>query len=367
MDYKKEFLEYLETVVSRAGSDLHLSVNKKPIIRIEKKLEELSSKEKLNQKDLLEFFKVATSQQYLDFLENKVDSFKQLSENKFVLFAFKFTLSNGKEVNFRGNAYVNRDGISITLRLISPEIRTIRELNLPPILEEVSKQQSGLFLFIGPIGNGKSTALSAIINHINENEKRHILTIENPIEFLYEDKNSVITQREVGRDVVDIKTGVENALRADANVIMVGEMRESEEIVNVMTAAEVGHLILSTIHASSAAQVINRIVDNFSGDKQGQIRTQLSFSLLGVCSVKLLPRINGGLVPVCEILLNNSAVANSIRENKLGTINSVLQTSREEGMISMDQALADLVSRGEVDLKVAYKHTADIDNLNKYL
>jgi len=258
-----------------------------------------------------------------------------------------FSYEHHKEYRLRGNASFQRGLISVALRLI-PKVKSITDLNLPEQLTQISRERQGFFLVVGPVGQGKSTTLSAMIGLINSESKRHIVTIEDPIEFNFDKDKSLIEQREVGVDTKDFNTALSHVLRQDADVIMVGEMRDKETITAAVTAAETGHLVFSTLHSNSAAQTVDRIIDSFPGDQQNQIRAQLSASLLGVLSQRLVPRVSGGLIPVFELLLNNSAVSNVIREGRTHEIDVLIETGQQEGMIDFDRYLAELVRRGEI-------------------
>jgi twitching motility protein PilT len=220
---------------------------------------------------------------------------------------------------------------------------------------------------VGPVGQGKSTTLAAIIDRINETRAEHILTIEDPVEYLFDQKKSLIHQREVHIDTPDFATGLQGAFREDVNVIMVGEMRDYETISSAVTAAETGHLVFSTLHTNNASQTIDRIIDMFPPNQQGQVRVQLAGSLAGIFSQRLIPRIAGGLVPAYELLINNNAVANLIREGRSHEISTVIQTSSQDGMIDMDRSLAELVRKGEVTIEHAYERASDPKTFERYL
>jgi twitching motility protein PilT len=253
------------------------------------------------------------------------------------------------------------------MRLIPHETRTFASLNLPPILEVFTQRQQGFFLCVGPVGQGKSTTLAALIDRINETRAEHIVTIEDPVEYLFDAKKSLIHQREVHVDAPSFQAALQAAFREDVNVIMVGEMRDQETISSAVTAAETGHLVLSTLHTNNAAQTIDRIIDMFPSSQQGQVRVQLAGSLAGIFSQRLVPRIAGGLIPAYELLINNSAVANLIREGRTHEITTVVQTSSQEGMIDMDRSLAELVRRGEVTIEHAYSRALDPKTFERYL
>ncbi len=360
MNYQSELNEYIETVAVRNASDLHLIVGNKPTFRVYRDLEVFIQKEELNKKDVEEFLKLLSS-------SVGIDATAKLKEDKHFLFRYTHTLQNGKVVNFRVAAYLERGRIAIALRFIPKLEKNLEDLNLPEILKNIARKPQGLFLITGPAGHGKSTTLAAIVEEINHTSKKHILTIEDPIEFLFDNSRSVITQRGVPDDVDSFRSALDSALRADADILMVGEMREVATMKTVMTAAEIGHLVLSTVHANSASQTVYRIIDSFPENQQDQIRYQFSYSLLGICSMRLVPRISGGLIPACEILLNNSAVSNLIRENRIASIDTVIQTSKDAGMISLDQSFAELVRKNEISIETAYEFSTDKKVLDKYL
>ncbi len=239
------------------------------------------------------------------------------------------------------------------MRLIPRDIKSFNDLSLPPILETFTQMKQGFFLVVGPVGQGKSTTLASMVERINLTRTEHIVTIEDPVEYTFESKSSVINQREVKIDTHSFQDALIAAFREDVNVIMVGEMRGPETMSAAVTAAETGHLVFSTLHTNNAAQTIDRIIDTFPSAQQDQIRIQLSSSLAGIFSQRLLPRVQGGLIPAYELLINNDAVANLIREKRTHEINTVIETSSESGMIDMNRSLAELVRRGDVTPEVA--------------
>ncbi|MEK9184644.1 MAG: type IV pilus twitching motility protein PilT, partial [Patescibacteria group bacterium] len=230
-----------------------------------------------------------------------------------------------------------------------------------------TRKQQGFFLVVGPVGHGKSTTLAAIIEMINMSRPEHILTIEDPIEYQYDPKKSIIDQREVRIDTKDFNTALISMFREDIDVVMIGEMRGIDTIATAVTAAETGHLVFSTLHTNNAAQTINRIIDSFPSGQQDQIRVQLAGSLSGIFSQRLIPRISGGLIPSYELLINNNAVANLIREKRIYEVSNVIETSSEEGMIDMNRSLADLVRAGEITVENAYLNTLNPKTLEKLI
>jgi twitching motility protein PilT len=335
--------ELLEIVVKEQASDLHVSVGHPPILRITGRLVPLAKREKMTPKDTQGLAEALMSpEQFQKFLiEKEID----------------FSYAFGPEARFRVNAFFQEGNISLALRLISQNIKTIEELNLPPIVKEFTKASQGFVLVVGPSGHGKSTTLAAIIDEINHTRNDHVITIEDPIEYIFTDDRSVIDQREIYQDTLSFARALRSTFRQDPDVIMLGEMRDPRTMATAITAAETGHLVFATLHTNSASQSIHRIVDSFPAEQQDQIRAQLSGSLIGVISQRLVPRIKGGLIPACEIMISNSAVANLIRENKIHELPLVIETSAEVGMISLNRSLADLVKRKEISLENALNYS----------
>ena len=245
------------------------------------------------------------------------------------------------------------------MRLISSKIKTVEELLLPPILHEFNHKKQGLLLMTGASGQGKSTTLAALLDEINHSNAVHIITVEDPIEYIYTGDKSIIEQREVSVDTNSFTSALRSILRQNPDVIMVGEMRDLETISTTITAAETGHLVFATLHTNSVSQSIHRIIDVFPAEQQNQIRFQLAGSLLGVVSQRLIPRISGGFIPVCEVMICNTAVSNLIRENKIHEIPTVIETSSKEGMISLNRALSDLVRKKEISLKDSIRYSSN--------
>lgn len=339
MDYKKEIEELVSMVVNEGASDLHLAEGRTPVIRVSGNLLPLVKKSPLSESDMKGFLNEFLSE------KNKAD----LAKDREVDFSYSLT-----EIRFRGNAFYRQNHLSIALRLIPKSIKTLAELNLPPSLEAFTRKQQGFFLCVGPIGQGKSTTLAALIEIINQTRTEHILTIEDPIEYIYESKKSIIDQREVGIDTPDFTSALVAMFREDIDVCLLGEMRDTDTIATAVTAAETGHLVFSTLHTNNAAQTINRIIDSFPPSQQDQIRVQIAGSLTGIFSQRLIPRISGGLVPAYELLINNSAVSNLIREKRIHEINTVIETSSGLGMVDMNRSLSELVRAGEITVENAY-------------
>ncbi len=343
MDYSLKLEELLEKTFAQKASDLHISVGHPPILRIAGRLLPLMKMKKISAEDSRGLaFELMTEEQQQKFLRDKE-----------IDFSYEFK----EEMRFRVNVFFQRENIACALRLIPPKIRTIQELNLPPILHEFMRHHQGFVLITGSSSQGKSTTLAALIDEINHLRADHIITIEDPIEYVFKDDRSIIDQRELYRDTLSFAKALKSTFRQDPDVIMVGEMRDPETIATAITAAETGHLVLATLHTNSAAQTIHRIVDVFPGSQQAQIRSQLSGSLLGVVSQRLLPSIKGGLIPACEVMINTPAIANLIRENKIHEIPMIIETSAEMGMISLDRYLADLIRAKEIDLETALTYS----------
>ena len=352
MDYKKEFEELILTLIREGGSDLHLGALKIPAIRVAGELIFLAKHQAMSKDDV-----VGILGEVLD--KKKLEKFL---EEKEVDFSYDFR----GEARLRGNAFFQKNLISVAFRLV-PKVQSLTDLHLPPVLADIARKKQGFFLVVGPVGQGKSTTLSAMVNLVNNEQARHIVTIEDPIEYMYVPNKSIINQREVGIDTADFHTALKSVFREDVNIIMVGEMRNIETISTAVTAAETGHLVLSTLHTNNAAQTIDRIIDSFPGEQQDQIRIQLAGSLLGILSQRLIPRIAGGLVPACELLLNNNAVANLIREKRTQEINVVIETGSESGMIDLNHSLIDLVRRGEITIENAYQYSFNPKGLERMI
>jgi twitching motility protein PilT len=339
MDYTQKINDLLLITAKQNASDLHLTVGRHPTIRIDGFLIPLQQ-EPILTPEMAENLILAllTPQQK-----------EKLSKNKELDFAYNFE----DKARFRVNVFYQRDYLAAALRLIPAAIRTIEELNLPPILHDFAKLSQGFVLVVGPAGHGKSTTLAALLDEINHTRMEHIITIEDPVEYIFTQDKSLISQREVENDTLTFHQGLRSLLRQDPDVIMIGEMRDTESMATALTAAETGHLVFSTLHTNSAAQTIDRIIDSFPAEQQGQISSQLSATLAGIVSQRLLPRMGGGRIPACEIMIVNTAIRNLIRERKPYQIDLVIETSREEGMISLNHSLAELVKRKEISLESA--------------
>jgi twitching motility protein PilT len=351
IDAEKITKEILSLAVEKKASDLHISVDHPPTLRIMGKLTAIPETGIITP----EF-----SREIAFYLMNEIQRNKFLEEKE-IDFSYDFEEQN----RFRVNVFLQRGDVSCSLRLVPTEIKSIEELGLPSVLQMFTKASQGLVLVTGPSSHGKSTTLAALVDRINRDLFRRIITIEDPIEYIFKDKKSIIDQREVYYDTNSFASALKSAFRQDPDIIMVGEMRDPETIATAITAAETGHLVFSTLHTNSASESIHRIIDSFPAFQQNQIRAQLATSLLGIISQRLVPRKAGGLIPACEIMVSNSASANIIREGRVHELDLVIETSASEGMISLNQALADLIQKGEVSVDDALMYSKRPSELKK--
>lgn len=338
-NHENKLKELLLQATTQNASDLHIGVGYKPTLRIDGYLIPISNEQILTP-EMVEGLIMAlmNNEQKEKFLKNKQVDFAYNFEDK---------------ARFRVNVYYQKGYLAAALRLIPSRIRTIEELNLPPILHDFTKLSQGFILIVGPAGHGKSTTLAALLDEINHNRTDHIITIEDPIEYVFIQDRGIISQREVGSDVPTFHAGLKTILRQDPDVIMIGEMRDRESITTAMTAAETGHLVFSTLHTNSASQTIDRIIDSFPAEQQGQVISQLSATLVAIVSERLIPRIGGGRIPATEIMIVNPAIRNLIRERKIYQIDLVIETSFQEGMITLNRSLAHLVKNKIITLENA--------------
>jgi twitching motility protein PilT len=342
-----EMNKLLMEVLENNASDLHLVAGKPPTLRADSRLIELK------QYDVLTGSAITSMVDVLLDSDEKRERFRKELELDFS-FGFK------DNVRFRINSYYQKGFPAAALRVIPSKIKTIEELNLPTQIRNFTTQPQGLLIVCGPTGHGKSTTLASMIDQINHNFAHNIVTIEDPIEYLYTQDKSLISQREVGQDSRSFARALKSVLREDANVVLVGEMRDLESISTTITLAETGHLVFATLHTNDAPQSIDRIVDVFPAYQQNQVRLQLSNILIGVVSQRLIPRVGGGRLPALEIMISNVAVQNIIREGKTHQLQNVIHTSTGSGMISMDRYLAELVRSEQVKLEDAQKYVADL-------
>lgn len=338
----------LEIVLQNGASDLHLGEGRHPFIRVNSDLVPVTQYPQLTKDDIVGILSAMIPS----------DTIRKLANLEEIDFAYDY---KGK-VRFRGNAYVKSGVLACALRAIQ-KVRPLSELRLPESLQQFAYAKQGFFLVTGPVGQGKSTTLAALIDLININRKHHIVTIEHPIEYIHVEKQSIIDQREVEIDTKSFPDALASVFRQDVNVILVGEMRDPETIRTAVTAAETGHLVFSTLHTNSAAQTIDRIIDSFPAAQQNQVRIQLASSLLGVFSQRLLPSLKGGLAPAYELLINTKAVANVIRENRTHEIDMLIETGSSYGMIPFNYSLLDLVRSGDITMEDAQSHSSNPQGL----
>ncbi len=349
----KDFLNYVEIILKEEGSDLHISEERKPIIRVNGELITLNNYDALNREDMKDILKELIP-------EESRELFKTNKE-------IDFSYSPKKGIRFRCNVYIQQGKLCLALRLIPSRIKTFEELSLPETLRDFAQIKQGFFLVAGPTGHGKSTTLASIIDLINHERSEHIITIEDPIEYVFTPEKSMIDQREIRMDASDFPSALKAVFRQDGDVLMIGEMREPETMATAVTAAETGHLVFSTLHTNSASQTIERIIDSFSPQQQNQIRIQLAGSLAGVFSQRLIPRVSGGRIPAYELLVANTAISNLIREKRTHEIDTVIETSSSEGMITFNRSLANLVKDGEITIENAFLNSRNRKSLERLL
>ncbi len=339
----------LRLIAQQDGSDLHLVVGRYPTIRIDGKLYPMTQEDVLTGEETKSLSNILLSE------ENK----KRLESDGQVDFSYNFE----DKARFRTNIFYQKGLVSVAMRLITGRVRNLSELGVHESLYNFMHCTQGLFLITGPVGHGKSTTMAALVDYVNHNYEKHILTIEDPIEYIYEQDRCIINQREVGQDAKSFGSALRSVFREDANVVLIGEMRDLDTIATAMTAAETGHLILGTLHTNDSSQTVDRVIDVFPAHQQNQIRSQLASVLLGVVSQRLVPKIGGGRVPALEIMMKNHAVENLIRENKAFQIDSVIETSYREGMITLDKSLADLVQKGLITVDDALTYAKNREYL----
>ncbi len=350
---KQELDGLLISTAQENASDLHLSVGRYPTLRIDGRLVPLVNKEILTpQKTEILIGAFLTEEQKERFIKNK-----ELD------ISYEFE----KKIRFRVNVFFQRGFMGVSFRLIPSKIRTLKELNIPDLVYDFTRPSQGFVLVVGPSGHGKSTTLAALIDRINNQKNAHIVTIEDPIEHVYTQNRCIINQREVGIDTKSFSNALRSVFREDADVILVGEMRDWETMSTAITAAETGHLVFATLHTNSTAQTIDRIIDSFPASQQDQVRSQLAGNLLGILSQRLIPQTDGGRIPAVEIMTSNSAIKNLIRENKSHQLNLVINTSADEGMISLNNSLADLVKDKKITMENAEIYSTNVSDLRMLL
>jgi twitching motility protein PilT len=343
----------LEEVVKRDASDLHLQVGMPPMLRIDGSLTPIQKSTPLDEKIIEELvFSLLDQDQKQIFLRDK---------------EFDFSFAFGDLGRFRVNVFHERGNIAAALRLIPNEIRTIEQLGMPAVINKFTEYPRGLVLVTGPTGSGKSTTLAALVDRINTEQARHIITVEDPIEYTHKSKHSLIVQREVHYDTFSFSAALRSALREDPDVVLIGEMRDLETIAAAITIAETGHLVFATLHTNSASQSIDRMVDVFPPHQQPQVRAQLGNILMAICSQRLIPALAGGRMAAAEILVATPAVRNIIREGKSYQLEAVIQTGAEFGMQSMDRTLVNLIHTGVISYDEARNYAVDLDELDRLM
>lgn len=339
----KELLEVTET---RAASDLHLVADYNPTLRIEGELHELITFPKLDGREIEQviFEILAPAQKEL------------LLHNREIDFSMSLRINEGEVVRFRANAYYQKGTLAASFRRIPSNIPTVEQLNLPPLLHEFAKLKQGFILITGASGQGKSTTLASIIAEINQNRKAHIITVEDPIEYVYPKGKSLISQKELYQDTHSWDRALKNVLREDPDVVYIGEMRDYDTISSALTIAETGHLVFSTLHTNSTSQTIDRIIDVFPASSKDQVKLQLSMVISGVVTQRLVPSVSGKRIPVCELLLGSPSIKNIIREGKTHLIDNTIQTSAAEGMMLFEEDLKNKVEHGLISAEIAVEY-----------
>ncbi|GKZ03435.1 twitching motility protein PilT [Paraclostridium bifermentans] len=329
------------------ASDVHINSKCEPIARVNGKFIKISN-ELLSKSDT-------------EKMANELIGIQKFNEIK-ELGEYDFSISIKNLYRFRVNIYKQQDSYAIAARIINSEIPDLETLGLPNVVKEFAKKENGLVLVTGPTGSGKSTTLASILDSINKNFQKHIITLEDPIEYIYNRKNSIISQREIGKDTKNFKSGLKSVLRQDPDVILIGEIRDEETLATALTAAETGHLVFSTLHTIGAAQTIDRIIDMFQANQQNQIRMQLSSVCEGIISQQLIPNINNeGMVAATEVMVSTSAIKNLIRDSKTHQISNIIQTGSKNGMQLMDQDLVNLFKRRKISKESVINRCIDLE------
>ncbi|MFH0906642.1 MAG: PilT/PilU family type 4a pilus ATPase [bacterium] len=350
---KERIAKILDLAIKKDATDVHISFGRPPMLRISGSLIAIEDEPILSEQDTEGFaFVFLTEERKEQFISQR---------------DIDLSFSHGGKARFRINIYKQLGRISIAMRLIPNKIRTIEELKLPDLCHNFAQASQGFFLVVGPSGQGKSAALAGIVDEINHTRCDHIVTIEDPVEYLFDQDKCIIDQREVGIDVQNFHRGLREAFRQDPDVIMIGEMRDAETISSAVTAAETGHLVLATLHTNTAAQTIDRIIDSFPPYQQSQIRAQLSSTILGILSRRLIPCLAGGVINAVELMIANSAVRNLIREGKTHQIDMVIETGSGDGMISLNRSLSDLVKKKLISLEHAEAQSINLNELRMML
>ncbi len=353
MAEKFNVAQLLEKVVSMGASDLHLAVGVSPVIRVNTALSALPEIAPLSVEDIEFFLSQILNQEQKDILEVN----KELD----------LSVALGDKVRFRVNVFYQKGYPSIAMRAISLSVPSMDELNLPPICAHLADLPQGLVLVVGPTGHGKSTTIASMIDRINETRAEHILTIEDPIEYIFSNKKSLIEQREMYLDTHSWDVALKAVLRQDPNVVFIGEMRDHDSVQAALTISETGHLVFTTLHTNSASQTIDRIIDSFPEHQQDQVRIQLSQVLQAVISQRLVPSVSKGMVPAIEVMIATTAIRNLIREGKTHQLDNMIATGGNLGMVSLDGSLAKLVKSGEIELNEALQVALNQDELRRHL
>ena len=335
-------------------SDVHFTTKISPIVRLHGTLRKLSSYPEMTDGAIMKLVEQMTGGRNIENIKNRIDT------------DFSYVTKRG--YRHRVNVYHQRGDTAIAIRLLRNDIPTLEDLDMPPILGDFAMRPRGLILVTGPTGSGKSTTLAGMIDYVNCNRSAHVITVEDPIEYIHEHKRCMINQREVGDDVESFALSLRAALREDPDVILVGEMRDYETITAAVTAAETGHLVMSTLHTTSASDTINRIIDAFPAHQQNQIRTQLATVLVGIIAQTLIPKADGtGRVAALEILNATDSIKAMIRDNKVHLIQTAIQTGRKDGMVCLDQELARMVKEGTITEMHAREKSLDINEFERYM
>jgi twitching motility protein PilT len=345
----KTLSDYFQIAVDKKASDIHLIAHKPPVIRVARQLLELDSEEVMLPELIEKLIKnTLNEQQFNTFVKDReLDISYELPDN----------------TRMRVNLHFEKNYMGLVARVVPSQVPNMKSILMPEVIYDITREQQGLILVTGPTGCGKSTSLAAMIDLINSERSVNIITLEDPIEFIYKPKKSIIRQRQLGSDMLSFQSALKHVLRQDPDVVMVGEMRDLETIAATITLAETGHLVLATLHTLNAAQTIDRVIDVFPPYQQPQVRLQLSMSLKGIISQRLLPTKEGGLIAAREVLMNTPAVANLIRENKIPQIKTIIQTSAKEGMVTMDQDLKRLYNNDTITREEARKYMIDPHSL----
>jgi twitching motility protein PilT len=345
--------ELLQLAIEKKASDLHIIVGIPPVLRVDGELAPVPNEPVLTRDRVDSFLREIL----------KTEQFERFKVNK----ELDFSLSFDERARFRVNAYTQRGSSAIAFRTIPLQVPPIDSLGLPKILHSFTNLKQGFILVTGPTGHGKSTTLASMLDEINKNRAVHIVTIEDPIEFVLKSQKSIISQREFGSDTLSWKIALRSVLREDPNVVLIGEMRDHETIAAALTIAETGHLVFATLHTNSAAQTVDRIVDVFPEEQQAQVRLQLSNVIEAVFSQRLIPAIVGGRVVASEIMLGTTAIRTAIREGKSHQIDNIIQTSSDAGMMTLEASLANLVREGKIRVEVAQSYSLRPEELTRLI